>query len=610
MKRIRRERVALLLLTILLCVPQFAVCESADEEALLLETLCGPLYAGRGVGTEGNRLAARLLADRLEAHGYAPLKGRSVFLLPFDQGILTVGETVLTATMKDGTKEALVYGKDYLFSGADLQIDGTFPLTMDVGKPDISAVLMADPAQGGRTQQGEGFAAVIFPTDTLPFKSLSTDEANPAAYSRSTVFRINMLRPAFERVRDASALEIRYNYTRSVTTVHNVVGVLPGKDRTKAVVVSTHFDGLGDQAGNRLPGALDNASGVTAVDAAMRALAGTEPPYDVIIAFTNAEEARLAGARDLAGKLTAQYDALYNINVDCVGVAAAPFSMQKPGDTYEALTEKMNAYYARYGFTSTAEGYVSADHIAFDEAGILPILLVAAEADNLHTVLDTPDRVDPAVLRKVADMIVDIITENPDMHALQAETRADAPPTGDGTITPDEMRVYDSHRWRTYEEVLRNYPALPLPETYKGCPIEACKVTLYPAYITQPDNPRRIASIEAIYSDGTTNYRLQFNAIMVRDPYGKQNIGEDGFLLIDWDDANSIAGIGLRLGEASLYLFDGETATLAPFEIEPRVPVHSSLHGTSKVTEENAASLLADPVLAQLIEALANYVKQ
>ena len=38
-------------------------------------------------------------------------------------------------------------------------------------------------------------------------------------------------------------------------------------------MLSAHFDGIGDQAGNRLPSALDNASGVIVLDRVMDRLA-------------------------------------------------------------------------------------------------------------------------------------------------------------------------------------------------------------------------------------------------------------------------------------------------------------------------------------------------
>jgi hypothetical protein len=88
----------------------------------------------------------------------------------------------------------------------------------------------------------------------------------------------------------------------------------------------------------------------------------------------------------------------------------------------------------------------------------------------------------------------------------------------------------------------------------------------------------------------------------------KKKIGEEGFLLtMRENNADVMEGIGLVQGDMSLYLFDGDACDL--FEIETGLSVHSSQYGSSKVTEENAPTLLKDPELTGIFEALASFVK-
>ena len=295
------------------------------------------------MGTEGNRLAAQLLAERLHTHALTPLDGYSNFLLPFEQGIAVIGETMLTATKEDGSREELVYGKDYMIASAASTINGTYPVSVQADNADSTAVLFIDLKAVERMPPDDAFATMVFPVDSLHFNSLGIIEAGIFYNPHAKLPRINMLRPVYDRIRKAAALDIRYDFSKTVVTVHNVVGVLPGKDRSRAVILSAHFDGAGDQAGNRLPCALDNASGVAVMDLVLSQMARTEPPYDVIFAFTNAEESGLSGAYDLSGKLVTQYEALYNINVDCVGIAGQPFQMQSLGGSSAPLYAKMEA---------------------------------------------------------------------------------------------------------------------------------------------------------------------------------------------------------------------------------------------------------------------------
>jgi hypothetical protein len=77
-------------------------------------------------------------------------------------------------------------------------------------------------------------------------------------------------------------------------TVRNIVGVLPGRDRTKpALALMAHYDSVPGS-----PGAADDATGVAVVLDVVRALKlrGT-PERDVIVILTDGEEAGLLGAR-------------------------------------------------------------------------------------------------------------------------------------------------------------------------------------------------------------------------------------------------------------------------------------------------------------------------
>jgi|SRR5215217_188810 len=76
--------------------------------------------------------------------------------------------------------------------------------------------------------------------------------------------------------------------------VENVVGVLPGKDRSKpALAIMAHYDSVPGS-----PGAADDATGVAAALEITRALkVKGQPERDVIVIITDGEEAGLLGAR-------------------------------------------------------------------------------------------------------------------------------------------------------------------------------------------------------------------------------------------------------------------------------------------------------------------------
>ncbi|HEY8616986.1 M20/M25/M40 family metallo-hydrolase [Phenylobacterium sp.] len=77
-------------------------------------------------------------------------------------------------------------------------------------------------------------------------------------------------------------------------TVENIIGVLPGRDRSlPAVALMAHYDSTPDS-----PGAADDAAGVAAALEIVRAIRSAgQPVRDVMVVFTDGEESGLLGAR-------------------------------------------------------------------------------------------------------------------------------------------------------------------------------------------------------------------------------------------------------------------------------------------------------------------------
>ncbi|MCL2867673.1 MAG: M28 family metallopeptidase, partial [Clostridia bacterium] len=530
-----RQNMAFLLAVVLLFAPLLAFRTAAGEEGSLLYILCEPIYEGRGIGTDGNHLAAMLLAERMRDYGLVPLAGCPDFLLPFEQSVAGNPDTMLIAVMEDGSREELVHGRDYLFAGAGAAISGTYPVTRNQNEADPSVILLFDRDGTDGVPPFDVFAAMGYPVDNFLFNSTGINDKG-SYYVPPTPPRIRILRPVYNRIAEAVSLETRYEFTKTVVTLQNVVGVLPGGDRTKAVILSAHFDGVGDQAGIRLPCALDNASGAAVLDEVLKRMAGTVPPYDVIFAFTNAEEAGLTGTYNSAPRLPRLYDDLYNINVDSVGLEGASFPMGAAYAGYPLLYEMLESCLMSNGFTCVQEGYYSgSDHDAFGYEGIPSAILINENSfisKYMHTAGDVPGNINPVLLTGLAGTIQAFITENPDIHALLARSKREHHDGHDEDVAAEEpvlayheAMLLDDHmyigsdRWMTLSEALYYHPSLPIPERYKGCTLQACRIELFDLNAPQPEPGKIITlqggrqdvmSIHAIYSDGTISYSLRF----------------------------------------------------------------------------------------------------
>jgi hypothetical protein len=121
-------------------------------------------------------------------------------------------------------------------------------------------------------------------------------------------------------------LKCLLNYNDSVQTIksNNVIGIIEGKDTSKTIVVSAHYDHLGIEFGKVNYGADDNASGTSALLMISKILnikyTDSKPLYNIMFIAFSAEELGLLGSEwyvDHPAKSI--QNTIININLDMVG---------------------------------------------------------------------------------------------------------------------------------------------------------------------------------------------------------------------------------------------------------------------------------------------------
>lgn len=99
----------------------------------------------------------------------------------------------------------------------------------------------------------------------------------------------------------------------------NIFGKIAGKSSDHTMVVSAHYDHLGERDGDIYNGADDNASGVVGVLAIAEHFMKNQPEYDVIIALFDAEEMGLQGARAYVNGFEGiEKVVTFNMNLDMI----------------------------------------------------------------------------------------------------------------------------------------------------------------------------------------------------------------------------------------------------------------------------------------------------
>ncbi len=186
---------------------------------------------------------------------------------------------------------------------------------------------------------------------------------------------------------DSWEQEFSYTPRRSAEELNgvNLVGYHPaasGDETGPVIVVTAHYDHLGNCGGQICNGADDNASGVAALIAVAEALRDNPPAHTIIFAALDAEENGLNGARALVADLPVDEDrVVLNINFDMLAInadnelpAAGAFHFPFLHDHVEAI-EVAEPTHVIQGYDSPEWGpngdwtYAS-DHAAFHDAGI------------------------------------------------------------------------------------------------------------------------------------------------------------------------------------------------------------------------------------------------
>lgn len=170
----------------------------------------------------------------------------------------------------------------------------------------------------------------------------------------------------------------------------NVLGILKGTDTSKTIVLSAHYDHIGDDPnGHRFPGAVDNATGVSIILNLARELVNQTLPFNILFAFFTGEESGLLGAKHFLKNTNLPVNAA--INVDSLGFEPSLIKMRNghksPGDWLADLSaEIIQKHGVDVAWISGGE-----DSFAFQNGGIHAIGLGQKPTDLNQRSIHTPD---------------------------------------------------------------------------------------------------------------------------------------------------------------------------------------------------------------------------
>jgi Zn-dependent M28 family amino/carboxypeptidase len=203
----------------------------------------------------------------------------------------------------------------------------------------------------------------------------------------------------------------------------NYIGFIPGSAKeARYIVVSAHYDHLGEKGGKLYPGADDNASGVAAMLAIAKWFKAHPPQHSIVFAAFDGEELGLQGARAFLAALPFPKSELaLNINLDMVShndsneIYAAGTSYTPALKALVAQAAARNAVNVRLGHDrsqlvagSVEDWTGSSDHGPFHDAGVPFLYFGVEDHADYHAPTDTFEHINQKFFIDVANLLVDV----------------------------------------------------------------------------------------------------------------------------------------------------------------------------------------------------------
>lgn len=412
---IHPKRGIAIVLALCMILPSLAGCQGDKSNPItaqsIVETLAAEEYRGRFAGSAENERAGQYLAGLFADIGLEPLSGDS-YLQPYTQITCdpVKANPRLTLFFADGGSRELIHGEEFFEptdgSAVDLRL---LPQQTESGETASEGVRLFTYATEGNPG---GECRFIEDERLLIFNNMFNRAEDSIIIKKGIFNQID-----WDTVSEAS---LQIEATASEQTLHNIVGRIPGKDQSKAVILSAHFDGAGVAGELNILSAVDNASGVATMLTATQALVQKQEDLqtDVLIVAFNGEENSLAGSKAFAADISVQYEEMININLDCIGCTQEGESALDVHSQTLALSGGLNEamrLFLTENKVMNEYGDYHSDEQSFELQGFPGVGLMQANTyDYMHTAKDTPDVLDYAYIENIGRLTAEFVILNGD----------------------------------------------------------------------------------------------------------------------------------------------------------------------------------------------------
>lgn len=361
----------------------------------LAKDFTGPDYMGREPGTEGNVMAQDDLVAAFKVLGLQPYEG--TYFLPY-QHEAYIEQEELEVHVEGETVE-LKKGEDYLINYRVNHTEMNVPIYF--GEAGLEATedcfialdktMAKDSELRTHMRDNQHVKGVLIETEFF-MRDLSVQDEG--------LISVQMSHDAIEKIKviEDARFHIKTDYDEESFEANNVIGYIPGQNKDACLVISAHFDHVGQVGDLIFPGALDNVSGVYGLlrmaSLLQSAYEDTLPYSDILIVAFNGEDSGTQGSKSFVEDIQESYGQIVDINLDCIGdITQDELLLITLGDVYQPYKEFLSDMLQEAGYTVSYDDSLGSDHESFNRQGLPGLTIGNAFNHKIHTKEDTLDLV-------------------------------------------------------------------------------------------------------------------------------------------------------------------------------------------------------------------------
>ncbi|WBW96894.1 M28 family metallopeptidase [Oceanirhabdus sp. W0125-5] len=368
-------------------------------------------FGGRLPGSIGNKKTVKMIETKFSSLDLKPLIGDN-YLQEYNQSTFTNINASMNIFFPDGKSKKLHYGRDFLDRKVILNLNTHSSITDNIEDLNENTKFLLANENGSLSEYIEN----SIPEDTIILvKSNYFTKLNRLSDKYPI---IQITEAVYDLLSNNSNCEIQMSLSTEKKNIvsNNVLGMIKGTTNNKAVVLSCHFDHVGTWGESLFRGAIDNASGTALFLNLTEDLSNfyktTKPAYDIIFAAFNGEESGLQGSDYFVKNLSGEYENIYNINLDCIGIKGDD-TLVLSGDNSMSMINSLKSWLEKESIdVNSIEGGFTSDHMSFTNAGFSGVNIGQYSVESIHTTDDNIDKIDFKYIDNIKKILYKILTSN------------------------------------------------------------------------------------------------------------------------------------------------------------------------------------------------------